>query len=81
MTALVEAHDEVETQRAVDVGARVIGVNARNLKTFDIDRETSSAACADSSPTASSASPSPASPTPADVAHYRRAGRRRRARR
>ncbi len=40
MTALVEVHDEVETQRAVDVGARVIGVNARNLKTLDIHPDT-----------------------------------------
>ncbi|GAA4402273.1 indole-3-glycerol phosphate synthase TrpC [Fodinibacter luteus] len=40
MTALVEVHDEVETQRAVDTGATVIGVNARNLKTLDIHPET-----------------------------------------
>lgn len=40
MTALVEVHTEVETQRAVDAGARIIGVNARNLKTLEIDRDT-----------------------------------------
>ena len=40
MTALVEVHDEVETQRAVDAGARVVGVNARNLKTLEIHPET-----------------------------------------
>ena len=40
MTALVEVHDEAETDRAVDAGARVIGVNARNLKTLGIDRST-----------------------------------------
>lgn len=40
MTALVEVHDEVETQRAVDAGASVIGVNARNLKTLHIHPET-----------------------------------------
>jgi indole-3-glycerol phosphate synthase len=40
MTALVEVHDEAETQRAVDAGARVIGVNARNLKTLEVDRDT-----------------------------------------
>ena len=40
MTALVEVHDEGETQRAVDVGARVIGVNARNLKTLEIHPDT-----------------------------------------
>lgn len=38
MTALVEVHDEDETRRAVDAGARVIGVNARNLKTLAVDR-------------------------------------------
>lgn len=40
MTALVEVHDEEETQRAVDLGARVIGVNARNLKTLEVHPET-----------------------------------------
>ena len=40
MTALVEVHDEAETDRAVDAGSRVIGVNARNLKTLEIDRST-----------------------------------------
>ncbi|KRE41291.1 indole-3-glycerol phosphate synthase TrpC [Knoellia sp. Soil729] len=40
MTALVEVHDEGETQRAVDAGARVIGVNARNLKTLEIHPDT-----------------------------------------
>ena len=40
MTALVEVHDEEEARRAVDAGARVIGVNARDLKTLSVDRET-----------------------------------------
>jgi len=40
MTALVEVHDEAETERAVDAGARIIGVNARNLKTLEVDRGT-----------------------------------------
>ena len=40
MTALVEVHDEAETERALDAGARVIGVNARNLKTLEVDRDT-----------------------------------------
>lgn len=35
---LVEAHDADELQRAVAVGAEVIGVNARDLSTFEIDR-------------------------------------------
>lgn len=40
LTALVEVHDGDEAQRAVAAGARIIGVNARNLKTLDVDRET-----------------------------------------
>ncbi len=40
MTALVEVHTAEEVARAADAGARVIGVNARNLKTLDVDRET-----------------------------------------
>jgi indole-3-glycerol phosphate synthase len=38
MTALVEVHDEQEASRALDAGARVIGVNARNLRTLEVDR-------------------------------------------
>jgi indole-3-glycerol phosphate synthase len=35
---LVEVHDEAELDRAVEAGARVIGVNARNLGTLEVDR-------------------------------------------
>ncbi|MGA1146755.1 MAG: indole-3-glycerol phosphate synthase TrpC [Candidatus Nanopelagicales bacterium] len=38
LTPLVEVHDETEIFRALDAGADVIGVNARNLKTLEIDR-------------------------------------------
>ena len=38
MTALVEVHDEDETRRAVDAGAAVIGINARDLRTLEVDR-------------------------------------------
>lgn len=38
MTALVEVHDEDEADRALEAGARVIGVNARNLRTMEVDR-------------------------------------------
>jgi indole-3-glycerol phosphate synthase len=38
MTALVEVHDEDEASRALDAGARVVGVNARSLKTLRVDR-------------------------------------------
>ena len=40
LTAIVEVHDEDEVERAVDAGATVIGVNARNLKTLEVDRGT-----------------------------------------
>lgn len=38
MTALVEVHTEEEADRALAAGARVIGVNARNLLTLEVDR-------------------------------------------
>lgn len=38
LTPLVEVHDEDEIVRALDAGADVIGVNARNLKTLEVDR-------------------------------------------
>lgn len=38
MTPLVEVHDEAEVERALAADARVVGVNARNLKTLDVDR-------------------------------------------
>jgi indole-3-glycerol phosphate synthase len=37
LTVLVEVHDEAETERAVALGAELIGVNARNLKTLAVD--------------------------------------------
>ena len=39
MTPLVETHDADEVRRAVDLGAGLIGVNARNLSTFELDRD------------------------------------------
>lgn len=38
MNALVETHTEDEIDRAAAVGARIVGVNVRNLKTLDVDR-------------------------------------------
>jgi indole-3-glycerol phosphate synthase len=38
MTALVEVHTEEEASRALDAGAKVIGVNARDLTTLEVDR-------------------------------------------
>jgi indole-3-glycerol phosphate synthase len=40
LTVLVEVHDEAETARAVDLGAELVGVNARNLKTLAVDPDT-----------------------------------------
>jgi indole-3-glycerol phosphate synthase len=40
LSVLVEVHDEAETKRAVAAGATIIGVNARNLKTLEVDRST-----------------------------------------
>jgi indole-3-glycerol phosphate synthase len=40
LTVLVEVHDEEELERALDAEAAVVGVNARNLKTLDVDRDT-----------------------------------------
>lgn len=40
LSALVEAHTEEEVQSALDAGARIIGVNNRNLKTFEVDLQT-----------------------------------------
>ena len=39
MTALVEVHTEQEADRALQAGATVIGVNARDLKTLEVDRD------------------------------------------
>ena len=39
MTALVEVHTEEEASRALEAGAKVIGVNARDLKTLEVDRD------------------------------------------
>lgn len=40
MTALVEVHNEAEADRALAAGASVIGVNARDLTTLDVDMST-----------------------------------------
>ncbi|MFD7513129.1 indole-3-glycerol phosphate synthase TrpC [Streptomyces sp. NPDC059853] len=40
LTPLVEAHDEEEAERAVAAGAKIVGINARDLKTLEVDRGT-----------------------------------------
>jgi indole-3-glycerol phosphate synthase len=39
LDALVEVHDEAELERAVSVGAALVGVNQRDLQTFEVDHE------------------------------------------
>jgi indole-3-glycerol phosphate synthase len=41
LAALVEVHDEEELTRAIDAGARIIGVNNRNLRTLAVDVDAS----------------------------------------
>ena len=41
LSALVEAHDEAEVKMALGAGARIIGVNNRNLKDFSVDTDNS----------------------------------------
>ncbi len=41
LSALVEVHDEAEASMALDAGARIVGVNNRNLKDFTVDPDNS----------------------------------------
>jgi indole-3-glycerol phosphate synthase len=41
MAALVEVHDEADLAKAIDAGAEIVGVNNRDLNTFDVTLETS----------------------------------------
>ncbi|MXZ06284.1 MAG: indole-3-glycerol phosphate synthase TrpC [Acidimicrobiia bacterium] len=41
LAALVEVHDESEARRAIEAGADIVGVNNRNLRTFEVDLATS----------------------------------------
>ncbi|MGP3536736.1 indole-3-glycerol phosphate synthase TrpC [Microbacterium sp. RD1] len=73
MTPLVEAHSAEEVDRAAQLGARLIGVNARDLATFELDRDLFGR-LADRIPADAVKIAESAVLTPADVAHYRAAG-------
>lgn len=73
MTALVEAHSADEVSRGLDAGAEVLGVNARDLATFELDPDLFGR-LADRIPQGVVRVAESAVQTPADVAHYRRAG-------
>jgi indole-3-glycerol phosphate synthase len=73
MTPLVETHSADEVSRALDLGAPLVGVNARDLSTFELDQDLFGR-LADSIPSGVIRIAESAVKTPADVAHYRRAG-------
>ena len=73
MTALVETHNATEVSRAIDLGAHLIGVNARDLSSFELDQDLFGS-LADQIPSGVIRVAESAVKTPADVAHYRSAG-------
>ncbi|HWI31554.1 MAG TPA: indole-3-glycerol phosphate synthase TrpC, partial [Microbacterium sp.] len=73
MTPLVETHSADEVARAADLGARLVGVNARDLSTFELDRDLFGR-LADAIPADAIKIAESAVLHPDDVAHYRRAG-------
>lgn len=73
MTALVETHSAEEVVRGLDAGATVLGVNARDLTTFELDQDLFGS-LADSIPSGVVRVAESAVKSPADVAHYRRSG-------
>ena len=73
MTPLVETHSAAEVDRAGEIGARLIGVNARNLSTFELDRDLFGR-LSERIPAGAVKVAESAVLTPADVAHYRQAG-------
>ena len=73
MTSLVEAHTADELSRALDTGAGLVGVNARNLSTFELDRDLFGR-LAGSIPSGVIRVAESAVKSADDVAHYRAAG-------
>lgn len=73
MTPLVETHSAEELDVAIDLGASLIGVNARDLKTLELDRDLFGR-LVDRIPADAIKIAESAVLTPADVTHYRQAG-------
>ncbi|MBF0673032.1 MAG: indole-3-glycerol phosphate synthase TrpC [Salinibacterium sp.] len=73
MTALVETHSAEELSRALDIGAGLVGVNARNLSTFELDQDLFGE-LAVQIPAGVIRVAESAVKSAADVAHYRAAG-------
>ena len=73
MTPLIETHSAEELEVAIDLGASLIGVNARNLKTLELDRDLF-ARLADRIPDTAIRVAESAVLAPADVGRYREAG-------
>lgn len=73
MTALLEAHDADELDRALQIGAGLVGINARNLSTFELDQNLFGE-LADRIPSGVIRVAESAVTSVADVAHYRQAG-------
>jgi indole-3-glycerol phosphate synthase len=73
MSALVETHSADEVSRAIDLGASIVGVNARDLSTFELDQDLFGR-LADQIPSGVIRIAESAVKTAADVAHYRESG-------
>lgn len=73
MTPLVEAHSAAEVDRAAEIDAKLVGVNARDLSTFELDRDLFGR-LADRIPADAIKVAESAVLAPGDVAHYRAAG-------
>jgi len=73
MSALVETHSADEVSSALDIGASIVGVNARNLSTFELDQNLFGS-LAERIPSGVIRVAESAVKTPEDVAHYRRSG-------
>lgn len=73
MTPLVETHSAAELDLAIDLGASLIGVNARSLQTLELDRDLFGR-LVDRIPDTAIKIAESAVLTPTDVTHYRSAG-------